>query len=90
MLNTIRAALATFPEHDEILVEEEEFERVVTPLLVGRVFHITAFRNVRSIVASGAILPNRDGQFDSSFAGSRFELWSQAKLRVHVRLSHCR
>jgi hypothetical protein len=51
-------------------LHESDCKSVLLPLLRGRALHVTCAAHVPAIAAAGAILPNSDGSFTSSFGSS--------------------
>jgi hypothetical protein len=55
----------------EVEVQEERLIDEVLPKLLGKIFHITSASGLNGIIQEGAILPNADDQFPSTYGQSR-------------------
>lgn len=56
-------------EREFVQAESQPF-RDLEVMLEGRVFHVTRRRNMEAIHCSGALLPNADGQLETTFGSS--------------------
>ncbi|WP_422506241.1 hypothetical protein [Stenotrophomonas sp. GZD-301] len=54
----------------EFVQAESQPFRDLEALLESRVFHVTRRQNMQAILCSGALLPNADGQFETTFGSS--------------------
>ena len=54
----------------QLTVNEAELTDRLLPLVEGRVFHVSLLSNLPAILTAGAIQPNIDGTFDTTFGYS--------------------
>jgi hypothetical protein len=66
---TLKGAVVVKQTHFRFL-ETEMADRLL-PLLEGRVFHVTSLASLPAILAAGAIEPNLDSAFETTFGHSR-------------------